>query len=66
MLVLAAVWKSHLRAHLPAECNLTHQNLAKLFRRTIDTLNDVAPNSPVLRVDVEILENVRRVVGIDC
>ncbi|KAH8699411.1 hypothetical protein GQ44DRAFT_632756 [Phaeosphaeriaceae sp. PMI808] len=60
MLVLAAVLRSKLYAHLPADTPLTAKNLNALFERTIDVLEEVAPNSPVLKVDLEILRNVHK------
>jgi hypothetical protein len=59
MLVLAAVFKSRIYSHLPANTSLTPRNLDALFTRTFDVLADVAPNSPVLKVDLDILRNVR-------
>lgn len=59
MMVLAAVYKSNLYPHLPTNTSLTPQNLHALFERTISALKDVAPNSPILKVDLDILRNVR-------
>ncbi|KAF2819543.1 C6 zinc finger domain-containing protein [Ophiobolus disseminans] len=59
MLVLAAVYKSKLYPHLPPNTSLTPKNLHALFERTFQVLEQVAPNSPVLRVDLDILNNVR-------
>ncbi|KAF2268499.1 hypothetical protein CC78DRAFT_372218 [Lojkania enalia] len=64
MLVLAAVYKSRLRSHLPTDTKLTKKNLELLFKRTIKVLSNVAPNSPILAVDVEILKNVQKIVGV--
>jgi len=60
MLVLASVIKSKLFPHLPSSTKLTHRNLNALFDRTIHVIEEVAPNSPILKVDLEILRNVRR------
>lgn len=59
MLVLAAVYKSSLYAHLPAKSSLTPRNLHALFARTLVVLDEIAPNSPVLKLDADILRNVR-------
>jgi hypothetical protein len=59
MLVLAAVYKSRLYPHLPPNTSLTPKNLHALFERTFEVLGQVAPNSPVLKVDLDILHNVR-------
>ena len=59
MLVLAAVVKSRLYAHLPDNTSLTPKNLSALFERTLNLLDEVAPNSPVLKVDFDILNNLR-------
>jgi hypothetical protein len=58
MLVLAAVYKSKLYPYLPHDTNLTPKTLNALFKRTVHVLREVAPNSPVLKLDLEILENV--------
>ncbi|KAF2022955.1 C6 zinc finger domain-containing protein, partial [Setomelanomma holmii] len=58
MLVLAAVYNSRLYPHLPNETRLNLKTLRALFKRTFDILREVAPNSPILKVDLEILENV--------
>jgi hypothetical protein len=34
-----------------------------LFRRTIKVLEQVAPNSPILKVDVDILRRIQRLSG---
>lgn len=60
MLVLAAVLKSKLYPHLPSNTKLTPRNLNALFERTIHVLEETAPNSPILKVDLDILRNVRR------
>jgi hypothetical protein len=59
MLVLAAVFKSRLYYQLPSNTLLTPQNLYALFERTFKVLDEVAPNSPILKVDLDILRNVR-------
>jgi hypothetical protein len=59
MLVLAAVYKSRLYPHLPNDTSLTAKNLHALFERTFKVLKEVAPNSPILKVDLDILRNVR-------
>lgn len=64
MIVLAAVFKSRLRHYLPPETKLTRQNLSDLYRRTIKMLRQVGPNSPILRVDADILENVQKQIGL--
>lgn len=61
MLVLAAVYTSKLYAHLPSDTELTPRNLNALFERTIHVLEEVAPNSPILKVDLDILRNVRSI-----
>ncbi|KAH7080687.1 hypothetical protein FB567DRAFT_110659 [Paraphoma chrysanthemicola] len=58
MLVLAAVYKSKLYPYLPHDTNLTPKTLNALFKRTVHVLREVAPNSPVLKLDLEILEGV--------
>lgn len=60
MLVLAAVIKSKLYPHLPSDTKLTSRNLSALFERTIRAIEDVAPNSPILKCDLDILRNVRK------
>jgi hypothetical protein len=60
MLVLAAVYKSRMYQHLPADIPLTPGNLDALFERTISALEENAPNSPILVLDLEILRNTRR------
>jgi hypothetical protein len=59
MLVLAAVYRSSIYQHLPHDTPLTPRNLDALFERTIDALQENAPNSPILRVDLEVLVNLR-------
>jgi hypothetical protein len=60
MLVLAAVYRSKMYQHLPHDIPLTPSNLNALFERTISALQENAPNSPILQVDLEILQNTRR------
>lgn len=60
MIVLAAVWKSRLRQFLPEDTMLTKSNLIDLFDRTTKVLGEVAPNSPILKMDLDILHNVRK------
>jgi hypothetical protein len=60
MLVLAAVYKSNMYQHLPPDTPLTPGNLNALFERTISALEENAPNSPILQLDLEILRNTRR------
>ncbi|ORY11806.1 hypothetical protein BCR34DRAFT_483538 [Clohesyomyces aquaticus] len=66
MIVLAAVFRSRLRNHLPTNETeghvLTRSTLSKLFTRTITVLRDVAPNSPVLWMDLQILENIQNLL----
>lgn len=59
MLVLAAVFKSPLYKHLPRDTQLTMESLRLLMDRTCKVLSEVAPNSPVLEMDLKILYNVR-------
>ncbi|RYN56243.1 hypothetical protein AA0117_g13261, partial [Alternaria alternata] len=65
MLVLASVYKSKLYPLLPSDTWLTKANLAALFKRTIAVISDVAQNSPILRMDLEILKNVQRQHGLE-
>ncbi|PSN58572.1 hypothetical protein BS50DRAFT_580643 [Corynespora cassiicola Philippines] len=60
MIVLAAVWKSRLRQFLPEDTMLTKGNLIDLFDRTTKVLAEVVPNSPILKMDLDILHNVRK------
>jgi hypothetical protein len=60
MLVLAAVYKSKIYQHLPANTPLTPRCLNALFERTFTMLRENAPNSPILQVDYDILQNVRK------
>ncbi|KNG46756.1 c6 zinc finger domain-containing protein [Stemphylium lycopersici] len=65
MLVLASVYKSNLYPLLPSDTWLTKPTLSALFKRTITVIEDVAPNSPILRMDLEILRNVQRQQGLE-
>jgi hypothetical protein len=60
MLVLAAVYKSPMYKHLPENSPLTPRNLDALFARTIDAIQENAPNSPILKVDLEVLHHLRQ------
>jgi hypothetical protein len=60
MLVLVAVYKSQLHRFLPKNAQLTTVTLTALLERTCNVLSEVAPNSPILQMDLKILENVRR------
>lgn len=60
MLVLAAVYKSKMFPHLPRDAPLNEATLAALFERTISALEETAPNSPILQVDLDILHSIRR------
>ncbi|PVH90302.1 hypothetical protein DM02DRAFT_636921, partial [Periconia macrospinosa] len=66
MIVLAAVWNSPLREWLShrRESSLNEHNLCQLFRRTIAILDEMAPNSPILRIDTEILRHIYRELGL--
>ncbi|KAF2195515.1 hypothetical protein K469DRAFT_681823 [Zopfia rhizophila CBS 207.26] len=64
VLVLAAVYKSRLRPLLPND-RLNRATMRLLFKRTIKVLRQVAPNSPILEMDVQILENVRSILRLD-
>jgi hypothetical protein len=60
MLVLAAVYRSQLNRFLPEDAQLTKEDLGALFRRTCDALSENAPNSPVLKMDLDVLLSVQR------
>jgi hypothetical protein len=60
MLVLAAVFKSHLRNYLPSDTKLTRKNLSNLYDRTIRVLDEVSKNSPILMMDRDILRHIQR------
>jgi hypothetical protein len=64
MLVLCSVYRSKLFPLLPSDTLLTKANLAALFKRTINVITQVAPNSPILRMDLEILRNVQKTEGL--
>ena len=64
MLVLASVYKSKLYPLLPSDTPLTKQNLTALLARTINILEEVAPNCPILKMDLKILYNVREQNGL--
>jgi hypothetical protein len=59
MIVLAAVYKSPLMYYLPKETPLTRYNLSRLFHRTMNILDEWAPNSPILRIDYQILGEIK-------
>jgi hypothetical protein len=54
MLVLAAVYRSKLSDYLPSDTRLTPKNLDALFKRTIQVLEEVAPNSLYERLDLSV------------
>lgn len=60
MLVLTSVFASKLHPLLPKDTKLTKSTLAALLERTITILGEVAPNSPILAMDLAILKEVRR------
>jgi hypothetical protein len=60
MLVLAAVYKSKMYQHLSRDTPLTRRCLNALFERTFGMLEQNTPNSPILKVDRDILRNVRK------
>ncbi|OSS44328.1 hypothetical protein B5807_11072 [Epicoccum nigrum] len=60
MLVLCAVFKSQLCRYLPKDTQLTKQNLTLLLDRTRKVIGEIAPNSPILEMDLKILRNVRK------
>jgi hypothetical protein len=60
MLVLAAVYKSKIYQYLPRDTPLTPRSLNALFERTFDMLEQNAPTSLILKVDLDILRNVRK------
>ncbi|KAF2203904.1 hypothetical protein GQ43DRAFT_229181 [Delitschia confertaspora ATCC 74209] len=61
MLVLAAVYRTRLQQlhHL----KLKHSTVDMLLRRTIRVLEQVAPNSPVLEMDVKILKKIKGILS---
>ena len=60
MLVLCAVFKSQLCRYLPEDTLLTEANLTTLLDRTCRVIGEIAPNSPILEMDLRILRNVRK------
>ncbi|PVH90746.1 hypothetical protein DM02DRAFT_547200 [Periconia macrospinosa] len=66
MVVLAAVWNSPLREWLSykRQSSLNEQNLRQLFRRTVAILDEMAANSPILRIDTEILRHIYKELGL--
>ena len=62
--MLVSVYKSKIYHLLPSNTPLTKANLTALLARTINVLSEVAPNSPILKMDLEILYNVRRLNGL--
>ncbi|KAF1351537.1 hypothetical protein EJ07DRAFT_168937 [Lizonia empirigonia] len=60
MLVLAAVFKSQLCRYLPRDTQLTKNNLILLMDRTCRVLGEIAPNSPILCMDIRILRNIQK------
>jgi hypothetical protein len=62
VLVLAAVYHSNMYWYLPDDTLLTLSCLSDLFDRTISALEEVAPNSPPLQMDLKILQNVQRML----
>ncbi|KAL5114396.1 hypothetical protein ACEQ8H_007706 [Pleosporales sp. CAS-2024a] len=64
MLVLAAVYKSSLYHHLPPTTRLSRHTLGALFHRTIEVLGENAQNSPILKVDLEILLHLQQKLGL--
>ncbi|KAI5364420.1 hypothetical protein J4E82_011467, partial [Alternaria postmessia] len=65
MLVLASVYKSKLYPLLPSDTWLTRANLAALFKRTIAVISEEAQNSPILRMDLEILRSIQKQQGLE-
>jgi hypothetical protein len=59
-----AMFRSPLWDKLPMETKLTPENLSALFARTMEILGEVQENSPVLKMDLKILQNVKRICGI--
>ncbi|KAH8707148.1 hypothetical protein GQ44DRAFT_777442 [Phaeosphaeriaceae sp. PMI808] len=51
MLVLTSVYLSELHLILPEAANITKETLTTLIKRTINILQEVAPNSPTLSMD---------------
>ncbi|OWY50690.1 c6 zinc finger-like protein [Alternaria alternata] len=65
MLVLVSVYKSKLYLLLPSDTWLTRDNLIALLKRTIAVISEEAQNSPILRMDLEILRNVQKQQGLE-
>jgi hypothetical protein len=59
MLVLAAVYKSRLRTVV----GLSKHTVDALLTRTIKFLRRLAPNSPTLKIDAQILENTQKFIN---
>jgi hypothetical protein len=59
VLILAEVYQSKMYQHLPHDTLLTPNSLAAMFERTISALEEIAPNSPTLQIDLQILQNAR-------
>ncbi|KAL1643416.1 hypothetical protein SLS61_009251 [Didymella pomorum] len=49
-----------MHAYLPRDTQLTKNNLTLLMDRTCKVLGEIAPNSPILEMDLKILRNVRK------
>ncbi|KAF1963539.1 hypothetical protein CC80DRAFT_8306 [Byssothecium circinans] len=60
MIVLAAVYKSPLMTHLPQPSQLNFETLSRLFHRTMNILMEMAPNSPILQIDYDILAEIKK------
>jgi hypothetical protein len=60
IIILAAVYKSPLHRKLLPKTTLNRENLSALIYRTMKILDEVAPNSPILRMDLKILDNVKK------
>ncbi|KAF2793384.1 hypothetical protein K505DRAFT_244525 [Melanomma pulvis-pyrius CBS 109.77] len=58
MVVLAAAWISPLMNHLPRG-TLDNEAMSLLFYRTMNILSEMAPNSPILQVDYDILSEIK-------
>jgi hypothetical protein len=59
MLVLAAIFTSTIYQDLPRDTPLTPSNLDALFERTMSVLEETAPDSPILQLDLRILRYTR-------
>jgi hypothetical protein len=64
MLTLAAVHQTNMSWYLPKGIFIEHADLQSLLNRTISKLKEVAPSSPPLQIDVEILENARQALNL--